>query len=65
MQQHRRGAQGGIRGGESTQWGSSPIGRALGSIWPHALAPLAATLMGSRDPCLGEDSTAINLLPIL
>jgi hypothetical protein len=32
---------------------------------PHNVAPLAAALMGSRDPCPGEDSVAVNLLPIL
>jgi hypothetical protein len=32
---------------------------------PHALAPLATALMGSRDPCLGEDSAAVNLLSVL
>jgi hypothetical protein len=41
------------------------VGRAPGSIWPHALACLAATLMGSWDPCLGKDSVVVNLLLVL
>jgi hypothetical protein len=34
----------------STQRGGSPVGRALGTTRPHALAPLAVALMGLRDP---------------
>jgi pentatricopeptide repeat protein len=30
VQQHRRGAQGGIRGGESTRRGGSPVGQSIG-----------------------------------
>jgi hypothetical protein len=49
-------------GESSTRRGGSPVGRTPGSIWPHALSPLAAALMGSWDLCLGEDSAVVNLL---
>jgi hypothetical protein len=41
------------------------LARVSGSIWPHALAPLAAAPLGLQDPCLSEDSAAVNLLVVL
>jgi hypothetical protein len=53
------------RRSRSTRRGGLPVDQALGTTRPHALAPLVMALMGSQDPCLGEDSAIINLLLIL